>query len=117
MLTAAAIGAALAITPNPSIGQDLPARQTVSAVATGYCLSGRKTATDKVVYQGCIALSDTCRRKLKAKYGDKIEVVGTGTYTFDDRSPQKFSHVDIHFPKYKDACNFGKKKVLVRVLR
>lgn len=85
----------------------------VKALATGYCLTGRRTSTDKLVYPGCVALSDSLRRKLGAKYGDRIEVEGIGQFTFDDRSPQRFRHIDIHFPRYRDAKRFGAKRVLV----
>lgn len=88
--------------------------QAVKAIATGYCLHGRKTSTDKLVYPGCVALSDTLRRQLGARYGDKIMVEGVGYFVFDDRSPQKFRHIDIHFPRYKDAKIFGKKVVKVQ---
>lgn len=105
----------LLLTTNPSFGethQPHPAA-SVRAIATGYCLSGRRTATDKVVYAGCVALSRSLARALDAHYGDRIMIDGLGVFTYDDRSPQKFLHADVHFPRYRDAASFGKREVLV----
>lgn len=104
----------LAITPNPSAGQtNQPHSEGTVVIATGYHLAGRKTATDKVVYPGCVALSRCLAKQLNAKFGDRIKIEGMGVYTYDDRSPQKFKHVDIHFPVYKDAYRFGKRRLRV----
>jgi 3D (Asp-Asp-Asp) domain-containing protein len=104
---------ALLLTSNPgpaqTIGPEAPKPVVkVKAVATAYCLRGNHTASGKVVYRGCIALSRCLVKRLKAHFGDLIVVEGIGTFVFDDLMPPKWQHprVDIHYPTLKECYRF-----------
>ncbi len=86
------------------------------AVVTAYCLRGKRTASDKIVYPGCVALSRCLARQLDAKFGDKIHIEGVGIFTVDDKMPTKWKHcrVDIHLPTLKQCRVFGVKRCRVR---
>ena len=78
---------------------------------TKYCLNGKLTSSDKVVYRGCIALSRDLIKKHHLKFGDKVIIPGIGVFWFDDWMPPQWKgRVDIHEPNYKKAKDFGRLK-------
>lgn len=102
----------LLLTSHPGPGQPIgPHRQEtvrIKAVATAYCLKGQRTASGKIVYPGCIALSRGLVKRFNAKFGDLVVVEGIGYFVFDDLMPPKWKYprVDIHYPTLRQCHHF-----------
>ncbi len=94
----------------------------IKVIATGYSSSPHQTdntpfitASGTLVRDGIIAnnlLPFGTKVRFPEIYGDKIFVV-------EDRMNQKkgYYHVDIWFPEYEQALNFGSKITLLEILR
>lgn len=104
-----------------AVAAPAPEPVKVEAVITAYCLAGRRTASDKIVYPGCLALSRGLARQLGLKrgpgkydyrFGAKVVVEGVGCFTFDDLMPAKWQRprVDIHRPTVRQCRDFGLKR-------
>lgn len=99
----------LLLTLYPSSAFSQP-RPTAKTTLTAYCLAGNTTSSGAKVFVGCIALSQSLRSILNAKFGDIIEIEGHGLYVYADWMPfprWKRNRADIHYPVYKKAFKFG----------
>ncbi len=76
---------------------------TVTAYASGWI-----TASGRRPRPGMIALSRDVERLLGVRFGDRVQLVGLGTYVFEDRMPWYWHRrVDVYLPPKARALDFG----------
>jgi 3D (Asp-Asp-Asp) domain-containing protein len=91
---------------------------TVTMYAPGKSKMGRITASGQACRRGVIALSKDLEKKWGLKFGDVVEVVGLGTFSFQDRMhPKWLRKVDIWVPSEREANTFGKRPAVLVVLK
>ena len=79
---------------------------TVTAYASGWI-----TASGRRPRPGMIALSRDVERLLGVRFGDRVQLVGLGTYVFEDRMPWYWHRrVDVYLPPTVRALDFGIKR-------
>ena len=71
-------------------------------------------ASGKRVYEGAIALSRDIERDFGLKFGDKIHLLGIGTFVFLDRMHRRWKRrVDLFKWSKKKAIQFGRQKAIM----
>ncbi len=86
---------------------------------TNYCLHGKKTASDRIVKPGDIALSHDLEKKYHLKFGDLIYLDGEKEpYVFVDRMPPEWKrHADLYSRSCKTAEEYGRRKRMLWFVR
>ena len=89
-------------------GDACPERLPVTVTAYA---SGTVTASGRRPQPGMLALSRDVERALGVRFGDRVQLAGLGTYTFQDRMPRRWTRrVDLYLPSRHAARQFGKQR-------
>lgn len=74
------------------------------------------TASNQKVRTGIIALSRDIEKEFNLKFGDQIEIIGLGIFSFQDRMHRRWKRkVDIFFWEREEAIQFGKRRGKIRI--
>ena len=90
-----------------------------TAVVTAYCGCTKccGKATGKTASGTQAAAGRTIAASSQYAFGTKIEIEGYGTYTVEDRGGAiQGNKIDMYFSSHKEALNFGKKTLSIRVI-
>ncbi len=113
-------GNALAAASNPS-GEDLKQVQRVKVVVTAYSSTPWETDGDPYITASGNWVREGIVANNMLPFGTKVripEVFGDKVFVVEDRMNWRkgYYHIDIWFPSYWEALNFGAKRTYIEVL-
>ena len=99
--------------------QNTKNEEWVKFVATGYCNCSKCGGGSGRTAMGTIPQANRTVAMPKGySFGTKIEIQDMGTYIVEDRGGAiKGNKIDIYFNSHKEALNFGKRTVYLRVVK